>query len=75
MGIEGEEGEMTQLMTVREMADYLQVTAKTIYRLLKQGRIPGTKVGHQWRFDKTAINEWLQRDSGGAKANIPVIDD
>lgn len=75
MGIEGEEGEMTQLMTLQEMADYLRVTKKTIYRLLRRGKIPATKVGHQWRFDKTAIDEWLQRDSVGAKANILVIDD
>lgn len=66
---------MTQLMTVREVADYLRVSEKTIYRLLKQGHIPGTKVGNQWRFDKTAIDKWLQRDSGGAKVNILVIDD
>ena len=66
---------MTQLMTLQEVADYLRVTEKTIYRLLKQGRIPATKVGHQWRFDKTAIDEWLQRGSVGAKANILVIDD
>ena len=66
---------MAELMTVREVADYLRVTKKTIYRLLKQGRIPATKVGNQWRFDKTAIDEWLQRDSVGAKANILVVDD
>ena len=36
MGIEGEEGEMTQLMTVREVADYLRVSEKTIYRLLNR---------------------------------------
>jgi excisionase family DNA binding protein len=66
---------MAEFMTLQEVADYLRVTAKTIYRLLKQGRIPATKVGHQWRFDKTAIDEWLQRDSVGAKANILVVDD
>ena len=66
---------MAQLMTLREVADYLRVTEKTIYRLLRRGSIPATKVGHQWRFDKTAIDEWLQRDSVGAKANILVVDD
>lgn len=66
---------MIQLMTLQEVADYLRVTAKTIYRLLRRGSIPATKVGHQWRFDKTAIDEWLQRDSVGAKANILVVDD
>ena len=66
---------MAKLMTVQEVADYLRVTEKTIYRLLRQGKIPATKVGHQWRFDKTSINEWLQRNSVRAKANILVIDD
>jgi excisionase family DNA binding protein len=66
---------MAQLMTLQEMADYLRVTAKTIYRLLKQGRIPATKVGNQWRFDKTLVDEWLQRNSVGTKANILVVDD
>jgi len=66
---------MTEFMTVDEVADYLRVTEKTIYRLLKQGKIPAVKVGHQWRFDKTLIDEWLQQRSVGAKANILVIDD
>ena len=66
---------MTELMTVAEVAAYLRVTKKTIYRLLRQGKIPATKVGHQWRFEKTAIDEWLHRSSVGTNANILVIDD
>ena len=62
-------------MTVEEVAEYLRVTKKTIYRLLKRDGIPATKVGHQWRFDKNSIDEWLQRSSVGTKANILVIDD
>ncbi|MFC1991323.1 response regulator [Chloroflexota bacterium] len=66
---------MTELMTVQEIADYLRVTEKTIYRQLKRGSIPATRVGHSWRFDKTAIDDWLQRNSVGAKANILIVDD
>jgi len=66
---------MVELMTLEEAAAYLRVTKKTIYRLLKQGKIPATKVGHQWRFNKASIDEWLQQKPGGAKANILVIDD
>ncbi|MBA7678613.1 hypothetical protein ES703_86891 [subsurface metagenome] len=65
---------MTELMTVEEVADYLRVTRKTIYRLLKQGSIPAAKVGHQWRFDKPLIDKWLQPDSVTAKATILVTD-
>lgn len=66
---------MTELMTLEEVADYLRVTEKTIHRLLKRGGIPAIKVGHQWRFDKASVDEWLRQNSVGAKATILVIDD
>ncbi len=66
---------MAELMTVGEVADYLRVTKKTIYRLLGRGNIPATKVGNQWRFEKSSIDDWLQRNSVGAKASILIIDD
>lgn len=66
---------MAQLMTVEEVAGYLRVTEKTIYRLLRQGRIPSSKVGRQWRFNKTVVDKWLERNSVGVKANILVVDD
>ncbi len=66
---------MAELMTVQEVANYLRVTEKTIYRLLKRGRIPATKVGRSWRFARAAIDERLGQNSAGAKANILVVDD
>jgi excisionase family DNA binding protein len=66
---------MAQLMTVEEVANYLRVTKKTIYRLLRQGRIPATKIGRQWRFNKTLVDKWLRGNSVKAKANILVVDD
>lgn len=66
---------MTELMTLQEVADYLRVTRKTVYRLLEVGKIPAAKVGRQWRFDKPEIDEWLRRRSVGGKASILVIDD
>jgi two-component system response regulator (stage 0 sporulation protein F) len=66
---------MAELMTLEEVADYLRVTEKTIYRLLEKGSIPATKIGHQWRFDKASIDEWIQRNSVGVKVNILVVDD
>ena len=66
---------MAELMTVEEVARYLRVTKKTIYRLLKRGSIPAIKVGHQWRFEKTKIDEWLHQSSVGTKATILVVDD
>jgi len=66
---------MAKLITVEEVADYLRVTEKTIYRLLDRGSIPATKVGRQWRFDTASIDNWLQKNSVKAKASILVVDD
>jgi excisionase family DNA binding protein len=63
------------LMTLEELADYLRVTKKTIYRLVEKGRIPAIKVGHQWRFDKSSIDTWLQESSKKEAVNILVVDD
>ncbi len=66
---------MAELMTLQEVADYLRVTEKTIYRLLGRGSIPAVKVGRQWRFERMSIDDWLQQSSVGARANILVVDD
>lgn len=65
----------TQLITVHELADYLHVNAKTIYRLLEKGNIPASRIGHLWRFDKSAIDAWLRQVPQIATANVLVIDD
>jgi excisionase family DNA binding protein len=48
-----------EVMTPREAADYLSVHVRTIYRLVKNGDIPGRKIGGSWRFQKHALDEWL----------------
>ena len=66
---------MMELMTVDEVADYLRVTEKTVYRLLDKGRIPATRVGHKWRFRRESIDDWLYEGEAKKAANILVIDD
>jgi excisionase family DNA binding protein len=66
---------MTELMTLEELASYLRVTKKTIYRLLDKGVLPSTRVGHLWRFSKAAIDEWLMQKPDRARMNILVVDD
>lgn len=53
-------------MTVREVASYLNVDEKTIYRLAKRGDLPGFKVAGTWRFKKGDINEWIERQKSVA---------
>ncbi len=70
-----EEAQVTELMTLEEVASYLRVTKKTIYRLLQRRNIPATKVGRQWRFEKGAIDDWLRQSSVEKVTSILVIDD
>ena len=53
------------LLTPPEVLDYLRITARTLYRLIKAGQIPAVRVGHQWRVRRADLNEWL-RQSGPA---------
>ena len=48
-------------LTVREVAGYLSVDEKTIYRLAKRGELPGFKVAGTWRFKKGDIDQWIER--------------
>lgn len=48
-------------ITVREVAAYLNVDEKTVYRLIKRGHLPGFKVAGAWRFKKQDIDEWIER--------------
>jgi excisionase family DNA binding protein len=54
---------MQNLLTVKEVAALLRVSAQTLYKMLEHGEIPAVKVGSQWRFDRDRIREWLQQRS------------
>ena len=47
-------------LTTEEVLDYLQVNLRTVYRLIKAGKIPAVRVGRQWRFRKRDIDAWLE---------------
>jgi excisionase family DNA binding protein len=49
---------MANVLTLPEVADYLRVHPSTIYRLLKQQRIPAFKMGSDWRFNQESIDLW-----------------
>ena len=58
-------------LTTEEVLGYLQVNLRTVYRLIKAGKIPAVRVGRQWRFRKTDIDAWLdnQRTSGTVRSS------
>ena len=50
---------MKEIMTPHEAVEYLKLNVRTIYRLVKNGNLPGRKVGRSWRFSKDALDNWL----------------
>ena len=48
-----------RLMTVKQLAGYLNVNDRTVLKLVSEGVLPGVKVGNQWRFRKAMIDTWL----------------
>ena len=58
-----------EVLTLRQVAEFLKVTDRTIYRLAAAKKIPAFKVGGTWRFSKAEITEWIQQQTQGGKAD------
>ena len=52
-------------LTIEEVAQWLDVNPKTVYRLLQRKEIPGFKVGGQWRVNQDMLKEWMHRSVHG----------
>ena len=48
-----------EILTAKEVAEYLKINERTIYKLAKNGQIPTIKIAHQWRFRKSMLDSWL----------------
>ena len=55
--------EYPTVMTVNQVAEYLQVSRRTVYSMAAAGSLPGKKVGEQWRFFKPELDKWLAQES------------
>src|SRR5687767_14952056 len=72
-------------LTTEEVLEYLQVNLRTVYRLIKAGKIPAVRVGRQWRFRKRDIDAWLDtqrpegsptlRPASNSRKRVLVVDD
>jgi len=49
-----------EILTIKEVASYLRVNEYTVYRLVTQRKLPGVKVGSQWRFKRSVLERWLE---------------
>jgi excisionase family DNA binding protein len=61
-----------EVMTVKDLSDYLQCNQSTIYRLLKRGELPAFKVGSDWRFMTDEIRTWCKRKMARPRGRGPM---
>ena len=52
-----------QLLTLNEVADYLKISASSVYKLAREGKIPAFKVLNKWRFDSELIDQLVKNES------------
>jgi excisionase family DNA binding protein len=68
-------GGAAEILSVREVARYLKLPVSTVYRLAERRKLPGHKVGRQWRFHKVVLDDWFRQHATSRRSTILVVDD
>jgi excisionase family DNA binding protein len=56
------------VLTIDELSGYLKIPKSTLYKLAQEGKLPGQKVGRQWRFHRRAVDDWLTNAAAMAES-------
>ena len=64
-----------EILTIREVAAYLKLPVSTVYRLAERRDLPGHKVGRQWRFHKSVLDDWFRQHAATSRSTVLVVDD
>jgi excisionase family DNA binding protein len=56
-----------KVLTIEELSDYIKISKSTLYKLVREGKVPSQKIGRHWRFHKDAIDSWLKKAGNSAK--------
>ncbi len=55
--------ETREVMDIHEASRYLGVSRETLYKYIYEDRIPAFKLGNRWRFKKTVLDRWMEKES------------
>jgi excisionase family DNA binding protein len=58
-----------EIFTTKEVADYLSINEKQVYRLVRAGKIPATRITGKWLFPRSLVREWVASD---ARKNVAI---
>jgi excisionase family DNA binding protein len=63
---------LREVMDIRQASDYLGISSDTLYKYASEAFIPAFKLGNRWRFRRSRLDEWMDRQSGIAEGSAPV---
>lgn len=66
-----EHTQFPEILTIEQAAELLQVSTRTIQRLVKTGEMPGRQVGTQWRFHRDRLLEWVRGNEPKPNKSMP----
>jgi excisionase family DNA binding protein len=62
--------EVREVMDIRQASDYLGISPDTLYKYASEGFVPAFKLGNRWRFKRSRLDEWMDRQSDQYAADI-----
>lgn len=65
--------ELREVMDIRQASEYLGISPDTLYRYASDGFIPAFKLGNRWRFRRSRLDEWMDRQSGLTEQPTPKL--
>ena len=64
-----------EVMDIRQASEYLGISGDTLYRYASEGFIPAFKLGNRWRFKRSRLDEWMDRQSDLSTAQAEPVTD
>ena len=62
--------EIREVMDIRQASDYLGISPDTLYKYASEAFVPAFKLGNRWRFKRSRLDEWMDRQSDNQSAEI-----
>jgi excisionase family DNA binding protein len=62
--------EVREVMDIRQASDYLGISPDTLYKYASEGFVPAFKLGNRWRFKRSRLDEWMDRQSDQIAADL-----
>ena len=64
--------EVREVLDIRQASDYLGISPDTLYKYASEGFVPAFKLGNRWRFKRSRLDEWMDRQADQHAAQTEI---